>query len=63
VLRSRAAGTDARPRAAWTVTLLFQFAGCVIVSTYPRMMLRAVKIGAVTPSCPFNFYFFDSLNN
>jgi len=27
------------------------------------MMLLAVKIGAVTPSCLFNFYFYDSLNN
>jgi len=27
------------------------------------MMLLAVKIGTVTPSCPFNFYFFDSLKN
>jgi len=27
------------------------------------MMLQAVNIGAVTPSCLFNFYFYDSLNN
>jgi hypothetical protein len=38
-------------------------AACVIVSNHPRMMLQAVNIGAVTPSCLFNFYFYDSLNN
>ena len=39
--------------------LLFQFAGCVVVSTYPRMMPLAVNIGVVTPSCLFNFCFCD----
>jgi hypothetical protein len=45
------------------MALLFQYAACVIVSNYPRMMLQAVNIGAVTPLCLFDFYFYDSFNN